>query len=178
MTQNINMINLQPVELPAGIINRQIGEKKTHEPIENIKDTCLISPGGDVKEISNEDIPEKSNDNKKEQIPLTGNPVIDNLIMAGKIKKEDLEKLLEADKERMEEEEMVLKYENGQREYMKNTWINTWVEMKKAEKDRMKTFMALTDYLNKIDADIATNRMATNKSIQDAWFKAFFGDGK
>ena len=50
--------------------------------------------------------------------------------------------------------------------------------MKKAEKDRMKTLMALVDSMNKIEADIATNRMATNKSIQDAWFKAFFGDGK
>jgi hypothetical protein len=162
------MINFHPVDLP--VLNRQMKDTKTEDTMGDIKDTCSISPEGEITE--------KLDNKKSESLPLTGNPVIDNLITSGKIKKEDLEKLLEADNECREEEEMVIKYQNGQRENMKNTWINTWVEMKKAEKDRMKTLMALVDSMNKIEADIATNRMATNKSIQDAWFKAFFGDGK
>jgi len=106
---------------------------------------------------------------------LTGNSYIDDLIQSGKITKDQLQQLLDLDKTRGEEEQMIVDYQNKSREEMKDKYLNSWIEARKAEKERWKTFNSLMDYMKQADAAIATNRMATASSIQANWYKAFFG---
>jgi len=159
-------------------LNKQVkktdGELKAED-----NDKVSISSSQDVPaEEGTEECGEEGEDTPPQPPPppvLTGNPYIDNLVQSGKITKEQLQQLLDLDKSRAEEEQMIVDYQNKSREDMKNTYLNAWVEARKAEKERWKTFNALLDYMKQADAAIATNRMATASSIQANWNKMFFG---
>jgi hypothetical protein len=159
-------------------LNRQV--KKTDSELKaEDNDKVSISGSEEVPaEEGAEECSEEGTETPQQPVPtpvLTGNPYIDNLIQSGKISKEQLQQLLDLDKARGEEEQMVINYNNKSREDMKNTYLNSWVEAKNAEKERQKTFLALVDSMNKIDAAIAANRMATQVSINASWYKMFFG---
>ena len=102
-------------------------------------------------------------------------PSLQELVNSGHLSKEDLTNILALDTQRREEEMMVKQHEQSEKEAMKDCWLNMWLQAQQAEKERMKTFMAYMDAIRTIDAQIAANRAATNKAINDTMNAALFG---
>jgi len=100
------------------------------------------------------------------------------LVTEEKISLEELEKILAIDKNRRIEENMIKEHEQSEKDAMKDSYINMWLESQKAEKERIKAFMAFLDAMRQIDGEITAGMVATNKSIQEIWYKALFGDDK
>jgi len=162
----------QPYDMGGG----RIIDPATGKPV-NMGDSPVIDPktGLPANQTASPIIdPSTGQPVGQPQLPAV-HPALQELLNSGHLSPEDLQKILELDKQRREEEQMVKQHEQNEREAMKTTWLNMWLEAQKAEKERIKTFMAYLDAIRTMDAEIAANRAATNKAINKAMNDALFG---
>lgn len=160
--------------------------KKSQEEIktEDVKDEVSLNQSSDNIEAVPDQQPfvmEEKSDTEdplselKQQLALlpAGDYLL-QLLNEGKLSKEELQKVLEVDAQRRQEEMMIQEHDISEKEALKDSWLNMWVEAGKVEKERIKRSFALMDYMKTANSEIAQNRIATNKAIQSGWLAAMF----
>jgi hypothetical protein len=96
------------------------------------------------------------------------------LIDSGNLSSDQLQNILTADSARRDMELSLLKYEETERQAIRDTLLGMEQQRAQAEMDRMKNYMAFTDYLRQGYASIWASRMKTTQAISDICSK-FWG---